>query len=68
MRGALKIGLWLIELNLDKEFGILRCSHQTKEIIISALSLVKEINGKRVIFTPKKTSGTVKSIKKQLLR
>ena len=68
MRGANKIGLWLIELNLDKEFGILRCSHQTKEIIISALSLVKEINGKRVIFTPKKTSGTVKSIKKQLLR
>lgn len=68
MRGANKIGLWLIELNLEKEFGILRCSHQTKEIIITALSLVKEINGKRVIFTPKKTSGTVKSIKKQLLR
>ncbi len=64
MKGANKIGLWLIELNLDEDYGIIRCSHQSKETIISALSLVKEINGTRVIFSPIKTSGTIRSIKK----
>ncbi|MFX0137289.1 MAG: Rpp14/Pop5 family protein [Candidatus Hodarchaeota archaeon] len=64
LREANKIGLWLVELNLEEEYGILRCSHQTKEIIISALTLVKEINGSRVILSPIKTSGTIRSIKK----
>lgn len=65
LKEANKIGLWLIELNLDEEYGIIRCSHQTKETIISALSLVKEINGTKVILSPIKTSGTIKSIKKR---
>ncbi|NVM34209.1 MAG: hypothetical protein HWN81_01355 [Candidatus Lokiarchaeota archaeon] len=64
LKEANKIGLWLIELNLDKEYGIIRCSHQTKETIISALSLVREINGIKVILSPLKTSGTIRSIKR----
>ena len=63
LKEANKIGLWLIELNLDEDYGIIRCSHQTKETIISALSLVREINGIKVILSPLKTSGTIRSIK-----
>ena len=62
MKEANKIGLWLIELDLEKDYGILRCSHTTKEVIISALSLIKEINEKSVILSPIKTSGTIRSI------
>jgi RNase P/RNase MRP subunit POP5 len=63
MKGANKIGLWLVELDLKDNFGIIRCSHETKEIIISALTLIQEINGNRVILSPIKTSGTIKSLK-----
>ncbi|MFW9973130.1 MAG: Rpp14/Pop5 family protein [Candidatus Odinarchaeota archaeon] len=66
LKEANKIGLWLMELNLDKEFGIIRCSHSTKETIISALSLVKQINGTNVILSPFKTSGTILSLKKSI--
>lgn len=65
IKEANKIGLWLLELNLEENIGILRCSQETKEIIISALSLIKEINTKRIIFSPILTSGTIKSIKKK---
>jgi len=57
-----------MELNLDEEYGIIRCSHKTKETIISALSLVKEIEGVRIILSPFKTSGTVQSLKKPLIK
>jgi RNase P/RNase MRP subunit POP5 len=63
MKGANKIGLWLVELNVNENYGILRCSHETKEIIITALTLIQEINGNRVILSPVKTSGTIKSLK-----
>ncbi|MFX1387979.1 MAG: Rpp14/Pop5 family protein [Promethearchaeota archaeon] len=68
LKEANKIGLWLMELNLDENIGILRCSHKTKETIISALSLVKEINGNRVILSPFKTSGTIRSLKKGIIK
>jgi len=66
LKEANKIGLWLIELNLEENYGIIRCTHQTKEILISSLSLVQEINGTRVILVPKKTSGTIKTIKNKI--
>lgn len=56
-----------MELNLDEDYGIIRCSHHTKETIMSALSLVKEINGTRVILSPFKTSGTIRSLKKRFI-
>jgi RNase P/RNase MRP subunit POP5 len=51
---------------LDEEYGIIRCSHHTKETIISAISLVKEIEGVKVILSPFKTSGTILSLKKRI--
>ena len=67
MREANKIGLWLVELDLKEDYGIIRFSYETKEVIITALTLVQEINGKRVIFSPIKTSGTINALKKKAL-
>ena len=47
MKEANKIGLWLIELNMEENYGIIRFSHETKEVIITSLTLVKEINGNK---------------------
>ena len=66
MKEATKIGLWIVEINLENKYGIIRCAHQTKEIIISAISLITEINGNDIILSPVKTSGTIKSIRKFL--
>ena len=67
MKGANKIGLWLVERNVNENYGIIRCSHETKEIIITALTLIQEINGTRVIISPVKTSGTIKSLKENTI-
>ena len=64
MKEANKVGLWLIEFNEEKNLGLIRCAHQTKELIITALSLVNEISGKKIILSPIKTSGTIKTIKR----
>ena len=66
MKEANKIGLWLLELDLDERFGIIRCTNKTKEELISALTFVREINGKRIIISPIKTSGTIRSLKKKI--
>jgi RNase P/RNase MRP subunit POP5 len=67
MKEANKIGLWLVELNLQESYGIIRFSHETKETIITALTMIQEINGKRIILSPVKTSGTLKTLKKNLV-
>lgn len=64
MKTANKIGLWLLEYNSEKNYGILRCSHRTKEKVITALSLIKNINSVRIIISPIKTAGTIKVIKR----
>lgn len=66
MEGATKIGLWLVEYNTDEGYGIIRCSHMTKEMIISALTMIQEISGVRIILSPIKTSGTLNKIKKYI--
>jgi RNase P/RNase MRP subunit POP5 len=63
MSTAIKVGLWLLEFNIKRNYGIIRCSHITKEIMISSLSLIREINQVRVIISPIKTSGTLHTIK-----
>ncbi len=64
LKEASKVGLWLLDINIADGFGIVRCSHQTKEIVISALALITEIYGKHIVLSPIKTSGTIRSIKK----
>ena len=62
MKEANKTGLWLLEIS--DEYGIIRCSNNTKEIVLTALALIKELKGKKLILSPIKTSGTIKAIKK----
>jgi ribonuclease P/MRP protein subunit POP5 len=64
MKEANKVGLWLIEYDTENDLGLIRCSHYTKELIISALALIKKISGRKAIISPIKTSGTIKSMKK----
>lgn len=64
MKEANKVGLWLIEYNEERGLGLIRCAHQTKELVITALALVNKISGKQIILSPIKTSGTIKTIKK----
>ncbi|MFO8019298.1 MAG: Rpp14/Pop5 family protein [Promethearchaeia archaeon] len=64
LKGANKMGLWLVELNNKNNYGILRVSQYSKEMAISALTLIKNINGMPIIFSTVKTSGTLKSLKK----
>ena len=63
LKEASKVGLWLLDVNFEDNFGIVRCSHQTKEIVMTALALITEISGNRVVLSPVKTSGTIRSIK-----
>ncbi|TXT61890.1 MAG: Ribonuclease P protein component 2 [Promethearchaeota archaeon] len=67
MKTANKIGLWLIDFDLEKNYGIIRCTHQTKEVMISALSLIRSIDECRIIFSPIKTSGTIKKLKEWII-
>ena len=63
LKEASRVGLWLVDLDFLKGLGIIRCSHRTKEIVISALTFITEISGKKIILSPIKTSGTIRSIK-----
>ena len=62
LKEASRVGLWLVDLDFLKGIGIIRCSHHTKEIVISALTFITEISGKKIILSPIKTSGTIRSI------
>ena len=64
LKEASKVGLWLLNINFDDGLGIIRCSHSTKEVVISSLTLITEISGNKVIISPIKTSGTIRGIKK----
>jgi RNase P/RNase MRP subunit POP5 len=66
LKAGIKIGLWLIELNFDESYGIIRCTNDTKEIMISVLTLLTEINNIPLILTPVKTYGTLKAIKNDM--
>lgn len=64
LKEASRVGLWLLEINFLDGFGIVQCSHWTKEIVISALTLITEISGNNILISPIKTSGTIRGIKK----
>ena len=71
LKEASRVGLWLVDINFLEGFGIIRFSHQTKEIVISALTLITEISGNKIVLSTIKTSGTIHSIqitKKLLLK
>ena len=62
LKEASRVGLWIVDINFLEGFGIIRCSHQTKEIVISALTLITEISGNKIVLSTIKTSGTIRRI------
>ncbi|MEJ2250800.1 MAG: Rpp14/Pop5 family protein [Candidatus Lokiarchaeota archaeon] len=64
MKLANKAGIWLIKLDLNSKYGILRCSHKAKEQIITSLAMIKKIQNFQVIISPVKCSGVLNKIEK----
>lgn len=65
---AYKVGLWMVEFDSKQRFGILRCTNQTSEMLIAALTFMNRIRGNSAIIHTIHTSGTIKKanqIKKQ---
>ena len=61
-----KIGLWLVDLDVEQQWGILRFAHTSKEMIITSLGMIRYLGDSQISIYPIKTSGTIKKIKKIL--
>ncbi len=61
-----KIGLWLVDLNIEQRWGILRFAHTSKEMVIASLGMIRYFGDFRISIYPIKTSGTIKKIRKIL--
>lgn len=55
--------LYLVEYDGEKRTGILQCNASSLRLVITAASLVGSINGVPICFEPKKTAGTIKSLR-----
>ena len=63
--GVSKTSIWLLKDCWDqkKQIGILRCNHNSVQVVIAALGLIDRLGDNRVTFKIFKISGTIKSIK-----
>ena len=64
---ASKLSLWMMDWNDETQRGLLKVNHLSVDELRSALSTIKEIDRKRVIFHVLGVSGTLKSAKSQYL-
>jgi len=55
-----KVGLWMIRWDPSNQIGIIRVDNISKYHLITAMTLIKEINSTPVIFHTRITSGTIK--------
>ncbi|MCJ7817677.1 MAG: hypothetical protein MUP60_02400 [Candidatus Thorarchaeota archaeon] len=56
--------LYIIEFDESLEEGILQCSLPSLQQVIAAASVIGTIDETTVSFEPRKTSGTIKSLKR----
>ena len=54
---------FLTEYDEQSGAGIMQCGSRSLSNVMAAASLVSEIDGTKVSFQPKKTSGTLKSLR-----
>ncbi len=64
--GLAKSDPQLVYYEPELKRGIIRTSHLTKDYVLAALSLIKEVNGKKLLVIPVKTTGTIKRARKIL--
>lgn len=66
--GELKAGelyLWISEYDENTKTGILSCSRESLSDVISAITLINKINGKKAAVITLKVSGTIKTLKRK---
>ena len=56
--------LFMIEYDKSSGYGILECSLPSLQQVIAAASVIGTIDNTAVSFEPRKTSGTIKSLKR----
>ncbi|MHA1679382.1 MAG: Rpp14/Pop5 family protein [Promethearchaeota archaeon] len=57
-----KAGFWIIEYDIEKQEGIIRCSHLVLDELITTLTLITRIDGEPVAIDTVKSSGTIKQL------
>jgi RNase P/RNase MRP subunit POP5 len=63
--GASQVSLTPIEINTERNYAILRCSHRALEMVRAAIASITEINAKPSAVHVIGVSGTLKSLKKK---
>jgi len=58
--------LQLVYYDPTRGAGILRATHDTKYLVLAGMALVRMIAGKRAVFIPVRTTGTIKAARKAL--
>jgi ribonuclease P/MRP protein subunit POP5 len=59
-------GVQLVYYDPEKAAGIVRCTHDTKYIVLAAMGLVRRIGQQKAIIVPVRTTGTIKRAKKAI--
>jgi len=66
--GLSKAGLRLIEFNENRGVAIISVNHRSLPYLRAALSLLREVDGKRVIIQVLGVSGTLKRLRSKFLK
>ncbi len=66
--GLVKSDPQLVYYEPSLKRGVIRTSHLMKDYVVATLSLIKNVNGKKVLVVPVKTTGTIKRAKKILYK
>ena len=66
--GASQISLALIEYDAEKNWGIMRCSRRTVEMVRASIASVTEINENSVAMHVVGVSGTLKALRRKVSR
>ncbi len=67
--GQLSVALGRVQLvyyDPERAAGIIRCTHDTKYVVLAAMGLVRRIGRRRAVIVPVRTSGTIKRAKRAL--
>ncbi len=62
--GSSRIGMFFSYFNLEKQFGIIRCTNHSLQSIRAVFSFITDIEDEKVLFHIMKVSGTIRSLVK----
>ena len=63
--GASRTSMWLIKNLYDEQeqIGVIRCNHESVQIVLTMLGLIERLGDTRVIVKILKVSGTIKGLR-----